>query len=442
MNVLILSMVAQRDWIVDNMIADAVKAKGHDAVVRKFLRDDRTAIVVEKPDVCVIPPVRCEYSRDLAVRLKQWGVKVIARRSEAGVSRKQYDKLKRTWQLDHIGRYSYKKTIDLELVWSREFADILIDEGMVRPDQVRIIGGITLDPYFKWDLAENSAKVFTSNREEWLCKRNLDPQKRTLYFVTGFVHAVRPVYTLPEAPLGDPIHAELHQRDLRLRTMWIDAVCRFAETDRYNVILRPHHGEDHSVYDPCRRAGAYVSVEGSAGENLYFSDLLVHAGSTMAIEAHLLKKPAFSLGSTAQDDMIGDVSPYCDSIEELTVAIQQAVYGQSNAKIKTLKDLEKSFYGPIDGKAHQRCAEVICEFGVQDNKKIPNAWPEDELRDYTSPGVVKIDMKFPLVYCQACKKASQNMTGQISYRCPHCSIMITKIHKPQYTIGVKQNGKG
>jgi len=66
MRVLVLSMVPSRDWIVDTMIADAVKERGHEVFLRKFLSDDRTAVIKERPDVAVIPVIRCEYTRDLA----------------------------------------------------------------------------------------------------------------------------------------------------------------------------------------------------------------------------------------------------------------------------------------------------------------------------------------------------------------------------------------
>jgi surface carbohydrate biosynthesis protein len=405
------------------MIADAVKARGHDAVVRKFLADDRTAIIVERPDVVVIPVVRCEYTRDLATRLKQWGVRVIARRSEAGVSRVQFEKLTKTWQQDQVGRYDYKDLIDLELVWSREFADILVEKGKIGRRQVRVIGGITLDPYFKWDLATESAKVFCS-REDWYTKHKLDPNKRTVYFITGFVHADKSDFTLPEAPIDDPIHSELHQRDFALRHLWLHAISKLSESGKYNILVRPHHGERLDVYGALNH-GVCVSTEGSAGESLFHSDAMVHAGSTMAIEAHVLGKPAFRFGNTAQDELVGGISPKSRNTESLIKAIRSAAFGKSNAAIETLADLEKSFFGPIDGKAHQRCADAICEFGPQETT-IPNVWPADELHDYSSSGIVRIEGGAPVVYCRACQKGSQNFTNNRSWRCPHCGIMITK----------------
>jgi len=424
MKVLILSMVPQRDWIVDNMIADAVKARGHDACVRKFLADDRTAIVIERPDVVVLPVVRCQYTRDLATRLKQWGVKVIARRSEAGVSRKRYDTLSKIWRDDQIGRYEYKDIIDLELVWGREFADVLIAEGKVMPEQIRCIGGITLDPYFRWNLAKESAKIFCS-RQQWFDKHKLDPLKRTIFFVTGFVHADKTDFTLPEAPVGDPIHGELQHRDETLRVLWVRAIEKLSRSGKWNIVVRPHHGEQMDVYNSLNH-GVCVSTEGSAGESLFHSDLMVHAGSTMAVEAHILKKPALRFGNTAQDELVGDISPKFGTIDQLIAAIVSATFGESNAKIKTLSDLEKSFFGKIDGKAHERCADAICEFGTQETT-IPDEWPSDELQDYGSPDVVAINPEAQIVYCRACKKGSQNFTDNPSWRCPHCGIMITKV---------------
>lgn len=425
MRVAIFSMVPQRDWLIDKMIADAVKERGHEVFLRKYLSDDRTAIIVERPDVAVIPVIRCEYTRDLSIRLRQWGVKIVSRRSEAGVSRRQYEKLPRHWQLDHIGRYDYKDLIDMELIWSREFADILIEEKKIRPNQARVIGAITLDPYFKWNLKKNSKKVFTQSRAEWLKEKGLDPDKKTLYFVTGFVHAERKEYTLPEAPIGDPIHKELYERDNCIRDLWHKAIEKISTFGTLNIIVRPHHGENLAFWANLNH-NVCVTTEGSAGESLYYSDLMVHSGSTMAIEAHLFNKPAIRFGNTAQDELIGRISPHIETVEELVTEISKTRYNSSNANISEIKDLEKSFFGPIDGKAHQRAADAICKIKPKETL-IPLEWPIEELNDYSSEGVAKIDPRYRIVYCKACKKASQNLTDSKSWRCPHCGIMITKV---------------
>ena len=427
MRILIISMVPQRDWLIDSMIADAVKEKGHEVFLRKFLSDDRTAVIFERPDVAVIPVIRCEYTRDLAIRLRQWGVRIVSRRSEAGVSRKQYEKLPRHWQLDHIGRYDYKDLIDLELIWSSEFADILVEEGKIRREQAKVIGAITLDPYFKWNLQKYSHKVFTKDKSEWLTEKKLDPNKKTLYFITGFVHAERTEYTLPEAPIGDPIHKELYDRDRRLRDLWFKAIERIVATGTYNIIVRPHHGENLSFWSSLN-GNTRVSTEGSAGESLFYSDLMVHSGSTMAIEAHLFNKPALRFGNTAQDELIGRISPQCEDVPELIESIDSIDFDNTNANISEISDLEKSFFGPIDGKAHQRAADAICETEPTQTS-IPLEWPEEELNDYSSEGIIKIDSRYRIIYCNACKKASQNETGGFAYRCPHCGITITNESK-------------
>lgn len=414
-------MVPQRDWIIDNLIANELKRRGHNACVRNYLNDGRTAIIAEKPDVCIVPVVRCEYTRDFVTRLKSWGVTVIARRSEAGVSRKQFEKMSETWQLDQLGRYEYKNVIDLELVWSREFADILIENGKIDRGQERIIGGITLDPYFHLDTKKDIESQREQDSKTFSELHGFDQNKKTILFSTGFVCADHPEYVLPEAKVGDPIHAELYQRDNNYRKMWVSAIRKLAQTGKYNILVRPHHGEEMSAYTV--GLGVVVSNAGSAADALLNSDILVHAGSTMAVEAHLLGKPAFNFGNTSQDELIRDVSPSCETDEDLFAALETVELGKTNACISTLEDLKQHFYGEIDGKAHVRCADAVCEFSPG-SKSIPKYWPKDELQDYSSDSVVKLS-DCPITYCNSCKKPFQNLTGRSRVPCPHCGISVT-----------------
>jgi surface carbohydrate biosynthesis protein len=445
MNILVLSMVPQRDWVIDEMIVRELNSrtrivratdpkgkdkevKAHNAVLRNYLQDGREAVIAEKPDVVIMPVIRCEYSRDFAQRLKDWGIKVIARRSEAGVSKKAFSQLAPHWQLDQIGRYDYKELIDMELVWSQEFADILVDNNKVRADQVRIIGGITLDPYFHDNLVEENEKELKAGKDEWLSRYGFKPGKKTLLFCTGFVNADKHGYCLPEAPDGDPIHAELQQRDFNLREMWVDTIASMGK--KYNILIRPHPGEDGEIYSSLENAA--VSRQDDARECLFYADCMIHSGSTLAVPAHILNKPAFCLGSTAQDELIRDVSPFCEDKDALITSLKTVEWGKSNALIDSFEDLKKHFYGPIDGKAHIRCADAVCEFDFDINVKppqrcIPPSWPA-ELHDYTTPGMVKLE-KYPVISCGACKNLMQNTTGQAAVRCPHCGIMTTQNYK-------------
>lgn len=425
LKILVLSMSPARDWTIDEQIGLELTKMGHQAVLRQFLQDGRDAVVIEKPDVALIPVVRCPYTRDFARRLKQWGVKVVARRSEAGVSGRAYEKMPRHLQLNQVGRYPYDDYVDMELVWGREFADVLIRENVIRADKIRLIGGIGLDIYFSSDCGRR-IRDLAGTRESFIGENKLDPSKRILFWAGGFKMAdVNPDYTLPEAPVGDAIHGQLHRRDVDGRRVWLDALRQLyaKHGHEYNFFVRPHPGETCSRYTDELPAGIRVSLAGGVAAPLVHCDVLIHAGSTLAVDAHVLCKPAFNFYGAAEDDVIGDVSPKCQTTAELDQCLKEVTLGKSNALIASIHDLER-FYGVIDGQACKRVAQAVHEFADADIRTvIPGRWPEDEFNDYTTRGVMKL-AKVPILYCQACKKPFQVLNGDNHVPCPHCSIAV------------------
>jgi len=413
--IVILDMCPQRDWVLDTFIAEYLNEMGHDAVIRKYIPDGRDAVTIEKPDVVVLPPIRCNYTYDFAQRLKAWGVSIVVRRSEAGVSRKKFDSLEAMWQEDHLGRFKYGPLIDAECVWGPEFAQILIDHQRVSEDKVHIVGGVTLDPYFKYDIKEAVGKAKTIE-----CK---NPGK-VILFASGFLHADhREDFSLPEAPYNDPIHRVLVNRDKAVRDLWIAVMKETAK--HHNVIFRPHPDENLSQYSELMGIeNLYIDREMGTAVVLKCCDFLVHAGSTMAVEAHLLDKPTAMLGDTSQDDLIGTISPKVNSVGDLLKVIEKS--NGSNARIKDLSELEESFYGPIDGQATRRVANVVDMVAREKKNKpeIPNSWPKEELRNYETPGVKKIDHD-EVWRCICCKKLFVNSTGSTYRPCPHCGIAST-----------------
>ena len=426
MKVLVLSMVPERDWITDGFICEELKKLGHTALLRKYLQDGRSAVILERPDVVVLPVVRCQYTRDFAIRLKGWGVKVVARRSEAGVTRRMFDNMPRHQKVNQLGRYEYKDLVDMELVWGREFADILIDNGMIRSEQVRLIGGITLDAYYRLDVPEMMRKI-AGTREDYFKKHGFNPAKKTLFFVAGFKTAdFSPDYNLPEAEPGDPIHKELYEKDRAGRNAWIEALNYISDTvkDKYNILLRPHPGELLSEYQDKLPKDIVVSLDGNAAEGLVHCDILIHAGSTMAAEAHLLNKPAVNYFGNAEDEIIGGISPKIDTPDELLDYIESVDFSKSNASIKDLTELEQ-FYGKVDGGASTRAAYAINEFsGCAIETSIPDSWPDKELGDYETE-FAKRAKNLPQTMCIACKKPFFNLSKSTRVQCPHCSISVT-----------------
>ena len=55
MQILVLSMVPDRDWYIDEQICSELRMLGHKVFLRKYLQDGREAVITERPDVVVIP---------------------------------------------------------------------------------------------------------------------------------------------------------------------------------------------------------------------------------------------------------------------------------------------------------------------------------------------------------------------------------------------------
>ena len=146
--ILLLSHLPARDEMVDVMLANSLTSE--DASVWKYpmLGRCREAICLIKPDIVILPEIRLEYTRDIAKWCKSWGIKVVQRRCEMGVTAEtpMDDELERCL----FGNLDYCSHIDMDLVWGKSFADMLIAHGEPK-EKIKVIGGIGFDPYFSLD---------------------------------------------------------------------------------------------------------------------------------------------------------------------------------------------------------------------------------------------------------------------------------------------------
>ena len=85
--ILLLSHIPQRDEIPDMMLARSLTSE--DVCVWKYpiLGDSRNAICLVKPDIIILPEIRLEFTRDLAKLCQSWGIRVVQKRCEVGISR-------------------------------------------------------------------------------------------------------------------------------------------------------------------------------------------------------------------------------------------------------------------------------------------------------------------------------------------------------------------
>lgn len=407
--ILLLSHIPARDDIADNLIKKALEERGYLVWKQGILGYTRGLILLLKPDIIIYPEIRCSATVDTVKLLHEWNVTVVQRRCEMGITSESNmnEELSRVM----YGNWPVRDYINLDLVWGRKFADMLVKSGTMPRSKIKIVGGIGFDQYFVPPPPVKKSK------------------KKVVLFATGFGYADRnPVYAIPEALPEDNIHIDLVSSDRKYRERFGNLIEAFLRLygDEFDVRIRRHPGESWDYYAKRFTNRANDSSIGSAVESLYACDILIHPGSTMAYEAHLLDKPTLNFRNTNLDVLVGAISPTYNRVGEILDAFEEAVgLGKSNADLKVIEKLNRDYYGRVDGKAHKRIADAICQLKTK-KTKYPLTWPKDELK-YLTEGV------YPQVMVWKCGQCGNTYNHidpkRETVRCPYCGIANVRIAK-------------
>jgi predicted kinase len=392
--ILILSASPVRDKHIDAMLAAKLRQLGHEVEVVPCLREGRAKVLEYQPDIVLVPPIRNPNSRDFVEELKRFGCAVITRHTEPSCSWQDWKKMGPEARHDILGAFEYK--VDLELVWSEDEADIL-NRRPGAPKAVAV-GAIGLDIYFDEML---TAKL--KDKPAFCQKYGFDPTRPTLLISSpwGFADSSPDLHT--EDILSGQRDAAGRDRHLamvrtvhaKLNTTW-------------NILLSVHAGLDPAPY-AALAADLKVPLDAESPmlNMLPNCDVLIHAGSTASVSAHLLGIPAFQFGDVNAEGLtnwwgvgespISRVSPRFETVEKLVEAIV-AHTGASNADPAVIKELETGRYGPIDGKASDRAVRFI----GQAQGHFRYSWPRSP-RDYRQLTIQRDQREFFLSsHCNVC----------------------------------------
>jgi len=411
--ILILTLTEQRDKPVDERLAQCLRDMGHEVMVRNFVLAGSDAVTVEKPDAVVLPMIGSDHKLNFARQIKEWGVVTIVRRGEAGAGRVALEQMDEDRQRVVVGDYDYAEHIDLELVWGQEFADILAERGRMEARKLVACGPFTLDVCTQYE-------------------RQARPGKRRVLFATAFSAADdHPDYTECGLPEGNPLQRRLYARHAELRALWIATIKNLVATKshKYDFALKVRPGESTRAYQEAfGKTVQILPYDYPSGQAIAASDVVVHAGSTMAIEAHLLGVPSLNFANCNPDPILANACPQVNDYGELSEALGRLVWGRSNIDTDKLTWLEDHLYGPLDGSACHRAAEAISRVLRKGRKKpqIPDQWPREpryQRQDTTAePGPDHVRM-----ICPSCK----NMFGLHHESqwgvCPFCALTVRKI---------------
>ena len=409
MKIAILTLTGQRDKYIDDLLAEQLREYGHTVTVRNYIYSGKETVCYEKPDVVIHPMAGGQYKYDFIQKCKEWGVEVIVRRGEAGMGRTEFDTLSDNRKKIILGNWDYSPFVDLELVWGQEFADIIAERGHLSAEKIRACGAFAFDPYFRPE-----------------SKRNTNHDK-TVLFATGFSAAdCRSEYCECGLPEESDYHKNLYKLHRNARDIWLDAIAKLVKqySDwKFELKVRP--GEVETEYR--KKLPACVKIHPSDSTSsvvLRDIDVLVHSGSTMAIETHLLGIPSFNFCNVNPDPILSKVSPTVETYEELELNLFSVDVWQSNINKDVLNYLQEHLYGIIDGNACQRAAGFIHEH--ISNKKIetniPNTWPKEIL--YLTDGVHITRQNGDINwFCPCCRNEYYAKPIGVTH-CPYCSMQI------------------
>lgn len=424
MKILIMTLCGQRDKVVDNLIADHLRGFGHEVYVHNYAMAGFQSVPYIKPDVVISPFPGGEFKNEFVKRCKQWGIEVIVRRGEAGASKEIFEKMDAERQSIVIGNWDYSPYVDLELTWGQEFTDILAEQGCMSAERMKVCGAFAFDAYF---LPET--------------KRDASHEK-TILFATGFSCAdTREEQSDCGLPEGSPYHKVLYDLHSKGRSLWIETIKElvkwFGEQWRFTLKVRP--GEYVGEY--IKAFGDTVKIYSlmtSSIEALKETDILVHSGSTMAVEAHLLNIPSFNFCNVNPDSLLASVSPRLETYKELEWSLARANIYQSNINEAVYDELQKHLYGKIDGKACERAVGFIHEH-IKDKKietNIPDEWPKEA--KFLCDGVCIERRKGHIRWvCPVCKNSYYVKKNEQYAKCPFCGV---NIKKKLNLIGANKNG--
>jgi len=415
MKIRILTLTHQRDLFIDNMLAEELRSLGHDVQIRSYIYAGRETVTYEKPDAIIHPMVGGIYKMDFVRLCKEWGVEVIVRRGEAGIGRQQFEQLDADRKAIHMGQWDYSPYVDIELVWGPEFARLLAEQGHMPANKLRVCGAFAFDPYFK----------------PVPIRPKMPPRKMTILFATGFSTAdCRSEYCETGLPEDSDYHQEIAGIHRAARDNWIEAINElvkwFGDDWAFELKVRP--GEVTQEYTERLSPEVKIHpVESSSSEILMNIDVLVHSGSTMAIEAHLLDIPSFNFCNVNPDPLLASVSPNLASYRELEFHLSRAALISSNINYGVYGELQNHLYGEIDGKACYRAAMFIDDYlssTTYNPLSIPDEWPKTT-KYHEDKENIHLEAKSGDVrwLCPCCRNVYWTKPVKLA-KCPYCGMGI------------------
>lgn len=380
----------QRDLFIVLLLRLWLERMGYETYVRPSLNRLKESLVELLPHAVVWGERTTPFKFELAQFARARNVVSIVRREEAGHTYSSWeyaDEGRRSWW---IGKNDYSDLVDLEVMSGPESADVTSTFGYMPQEATLSVGAMLFDIYKMGSLGPHLPP-----KEAYLKQYGLDPEKPVMIFCARWAHADRdPATAIPEsarkkgrAEQLDPMVEAYVGMCKKGRATWLDALHRLYQEmgDRWNFIMRPHPGERVEAYESFfkkRQMKVPVIMDEYMPVLLSCVDLIIHAGSTTALEGHFLSIPALSFADPTPEYLpISRLSPSCQQCEELRELINGVELGRSNADEAVVGEITRAHYGDIDGLACKRAAQAIHE-EVLKSRRVPFRLPSDTVVPY------------------------------------------------------------
>lgn len=410
--IILFTHIPTRDHITDQLLVQRLR-QNHEVYVWSFLKDPREKVAFLKPHLIIVPEIRCEFARDFVRDVHAMGVQIVIRRGEKGHSKET------EWHPEFnaaaFGNYAIYDYVDLDLVWGERFKQMLMKYHKQPEEKFAVVGG-----FFDHYMTHRLQKIEPSK----------DGRPRIL-FVGGFGYAAGDMeFCLPEALQGQEIHRLLVERDIRGQENFIRLMKIVLNAIDPHLIIRPHPGERYTRYQEEFGDRIEYCVKEPAIVTLNRVDAIVHSGSTMGYEAHLMGMPGFNYLNSCQDLPTGRIHKIYDNPYELCADLEKVDFSKSNAIKRNVKYFEKHYVGKPDGLASKRAVEAINSLPDIPEPKVPDIeeWPKIDNKqfNYESTGAIQAVGQWN---CAMCRNTFFAPPERNLMKCPYCGVVCVKYPK-------------
>jgi surface carbohydrate biosynthesis protein len=334
---------------------------GHEPIFSNGYKIERK-LLEYGPDAIVFDHLSWNFKVHQARMAKQLGMKVIVLPTE-GLFQDQEGAVRRAGSL-----HNATGLVDLYLTWGDYPRNALLERNLMTSSQVQTVGCPRFDFYREPYLA------LMKTRAELLQPLGVrNPDAPLILWATNTPYASRNPKKMihrqvtrarkPEAEVR--LHVEDHMTQFHEHSRLVEALAR--RHPEWNFVVKVHPAEWINPYVEMAKEipNLYLAYNVPIRDFLYHCDLLLQRNCTTATEAWMFSKPVLNLEFGKYNRMVREEyrsgNHIVNNLEEADEAIRNYL-GKSPISAEQERARQafiKEFYYRIDGKAGERCADLI-----------------------------------------------------------------------------------